>query len=597
VGREKAVVKRVAVVLTLTMGLPDVMFAGSRGGANMGSVRSVNHSGNTASNARPSGNVNYSRSGNTATRTTTVQGANGQTATGTKSVTNSGDQVTVNRNAQSSTGASASSSRSYDMNNGRVDSTSGSAQATNRYGQSANWSGSAERQGAGWSFEGSGTNRYGQNVSAQGYGARGPYGSGVVANIQGGARGNRTVAAGRYNGPIYATTLPAGARPYRYYGRPYYAYGGAYYRPYMYRGVPYYGYIPPPWGAYYTTVPVGAIALTVAGMSLLYSDGSYYQTTYVEGATQYEVVAPPAGVSLPAGTTLPADRATITIAGVTYYLYGNTFYRSVVINGAETFEVVTRPPGVITVAALPSDFVPMQAGSMIYFQSGDRYYLNYLDPSGQELYVVVDPPPNAVPAVAEAAPADQDAGAPPEAPPTPAGAPQPAFVTLTAPAGTPITVRVATEVNSGSAQPGHLFLGNLSNDLVANGRVLAPVGTRVYGKVAAAQAGTGIGGKPSLSLQLTDIEVGGYVVPLTTDPVAFSGQGTNPAKKVVGGAALGAGIGGIIDGGSGAGVGAAIGMVTGAAAASASPGNQIAIAAGTALVFRLSQPLAIDTVG
>ncbi len=154
--------------------------------------------------------------------------------------------------------------------------------------------------------------------------------------------------------------------------------------------------MPPPWGCYYTTVPVGAIALTVAGMAMLYSDGTYYQTTYVEGATQYQVVAPPAGASLPAGTSLPADRATITIAGVTYYLYGNTFYKRVVTNGKESFVVVTKPAGLVAVKALPADFEPMQAGSMVYFRSKDRYYVNYLDPSGEELYLVVDPPKGAV---------------------------------------------------------------------------------------------------------------------------------------------------------------------------------------------------------
>jgi len=52
----------------------------------------------------------------------------------------------------------------------------------------------------------------------------------------------------------------------------------------------------------------------------------------------------------------------------------------------------------------------------------------------------------------------------------------------------------------------------------------------------------------------------------------------------------------MIDGGSGAAVGAGIGAVTGVAAASASPGNQVAVAAGTALEFRLAKPLVVDIV-
>ena len=90
---------------------------------------------------------------------------------------------------------------------------------------------------------------------------------------------------------------------------------------------------------------------------------------------------------------------------MTYYLYGNTFYKRVVTNGQESFVVVTKPAGIVAVKALPEDFEPMQAGSMVYFRSKGRYYLNYLDPSGEELYLVVDAPAGAVPAVPAASPA------------------------------------------------------------------------------------------------------------------------------------------------------------------------------------------------
>jgi hypothetical protein len=575
--------------LTLLLVLPEApayaqRARGGGGGGGRGSVRSTNRA-----------TTSRTTSGNTSSRTTTAQGRGGQTATGTRNVTKSGDEVQVNRNVQSSSGASKSSQKTYEMDDGRVESVERNTQATNRYGQTASWEGKAERSGAGWEFEGEGKNRYGQKVEAEGYGARGPYGGGVVADVEGGRYGDRTVVAGgAYGGPVHAASLPYGARPYNYHGKPYYGYGGAYYRPYTYHGVPYYGHIPPPWGCYYSTVPVGAIALTVAGMAMLYSDGTYYQTTYVEGATQYQVVAPPAGASLPAGTSLPADRAAITIAGVTYYLYGNTFYKRVVANGQETFVVVTKPAGLVAVKALPEDFEPMQAGSMMYFRSKGRYYLTYLDPGGEELYVVVDPPAGAVPAVAGEPGAAPKAAA--AAAPAPAAAAKPKAVTLTARPGAPLTVRVATEVNSGTAQAGQRFQGNLDADLVADGRVMATRGTRVYGRVVATKAGTGTGGAPQLTVELTDVEVGGRVIPLSTEPVSFTGEAKKAGKKVLGAAALGAGIGGMIDGGEGAAWGAGAGAVVGVAAAKSSPGNQVAVAAGTALEFRLARPLSVDIV-
>jgi hypothetical protein len=597
-----------AVVSTLLLVLPDApVYAQRRGGgggggrsASRGSVNSVNRSapgtGGSWSNPRSSGTTSRTTTGSGSSRTTTAQTRSGETATANRNVTKSGDEVTVNRNAQSTSGASKSSQKTYEMDNGRVDSVERDVQATSRTGQTANWEGKAERSGAGWEFEGEGKNRYGQKVEAEGYGARGPYGGGVVADVEGGRYGDRTVVAGgAYGGPVHAASLPYGARPYNYHGHAYYGYGGAYYRPYMYHGVPYYGYMHPPWGCYYTTVPVGAIALTVAGMALLYSDGTYYQTTYVEGATQYQVVAPPAGASLPAGTTLPSDKTAVTISGTTYYLYGNTFYKRVVTSGQETYVVVTKPAGLVTVKALPEDFEPMEAGSTVYFRSKSRYYVAYLDPSGEELYVVVDPPAGAVPAVPAASTGAPTAAAGAASAPAPATA-KPKAITLTAPANTPVTVRVATEVSSGSAQAGQRFQGNLDSDLVADGRVLATRGTKVYGRVVAAKAGTGTGGAPQLTVELTDIEIGGRVVTLATEPVSYTGEAKKAGKKVVGAAALGAGIGGMIDGGEGAAWGAGAGAVVGVAAAKSSPGNQVAIAAGTAVEFRLTRPLAIDVV-
>ena len=595
-----------AVALTLLLVCPEApLYAqrargGGGGSRSRGSVNSVNRNpsgnGGSWSNARSSGTTTTSRTSDSASRSTTAQTRSGESVNANRNVTKSGDEVTVNRNAQSSSGASKSSQKTYEMDDGHVESVERNTQATNKYGQSASWEGKAERSGAGWEFEGEGHNKYGQKVEAEGYGARGPYGGGVVADVEGGRYGDRTVVAGRaYGGPVHAAQLPYGARPYNYHGHSYYGYGGAYYHPYYYHGAPYYHYMPPPWGCYYSTVPVGAIALTVAGMALLYSDGTYYQTTYVEGATQYQVVAPPAGASLPAGTSLPADRATITIAGVTYYLYGNTFYKRVVTNGQESFVVVTKPAGIVAVKALPADFEPMQAGSMMYFRAKDRYYLNYLDPSGEELYLVVDAPKGAVPAIpAEAAAAPKAAAG---AAPPPAPAAKPKAVTLTARAGMPVTARVATEVSSATAQAGQRFQANLEADLVADdGRVVATRGTRVYGRVVAAKAGTGTGGAPQLTVELTDIEVGGRVVALATEPVSYTAEAKKAGKKVLGGAALGAGIGGMVDGGEGAAWGAAAGAVVGVAAAKSSPGNQVAIAAGTAVEFRLARPLSVEIV-
>jgi hypothetical protein len=590
----------VATVAVLTLGLvlPDSdAFARGRGGRARGSVRSVNRNpggGGSWSGPRSQGTTTQTRSGDSSYRSTSVEGRGGQSATGTRDVTRDGDTLTVDRQVQGNEGGSASKQKEYEFDDGRLDSVERDVQATDRYGRSADYEGKAEREGYGWEFDGEGHNRWGQKVEADGYGARGYYGSGVVADVEGGRYGDRTVVAGRtYGGPGWATQLPYGARPYTYWGRPYYGYGGHYYRPYTYGGVAHYCYIPPPYGVYYPAAPVGAIALTVVGASLLYSDGAYYKETYVDGATQYQVVPAPEGATIP-GTALPADRATVTVGGVTYYFYGNTFYKRVVTDGKESFVAVTKPAGVITVEALPPEFEPVTAGSLTYFQAKGRYYLTYLTPKGDELYLVVDPPPAG--AVAAASPGPPAAPGTPAATTTGAAAPQPVYSTLTVPAGTTLLVRVTSEISSGSAKNGDLFQGYLEQDAVVQGRLVAARGAKAWGRVVEAKSGTGLGADPALGLQLTDIDVGGHVVAVTTETQAFTAEGKKPAKKIIGGAALGAGIGAIIDGGEGAAWGAGVGAVAGTAAAAGSSGNQVAVGAGTALEFRLAQPVSIDVL-
>ena len=458
--------------------------------------------------------------------------------------------------------------------------------------------GKAEREGAGWEFEGEGKNRAGQDVEVDGYGARGYYGSGVVADVEGGRYGNRTVVAGKpYGGPARIQQLPYGSRPYTYWGRPYYAHGGIYYRPYTVHGVVYYGHIHPPYYVYYPQPPVGAIVVTVAAVSLMYAEGTYYKKTTSGGTTQYQVVPAPAGASIP-GTALPPDRASITISGQKYCLYGNTFYRSVTTNGMTSFVSITKPAGVVTVKALPPDFDAVTVGSLTYFQVPGRYYVMYLDPSGEELYVVVDPPP-APPATAAAprqssgqAPAAAGAQAAPQA--TAVKAPvAPARLDLTVAPGTKIPILMSADLSSESAKAGQRFTAYLASDLLVSGRLVAAKGARVSGRVSEAKSGTGTGGDPVLAMQLTDIETGGYVFAMETADVRLTAKGKNPTKKIAGGALLGAGIGAIVGGGEGAAIGAAAGAGGGLAVAAASDGNQVVAASGSTIEFQLTKPLTL----
>ena len=165
---------------------------------------------------------------------------------------------------------------------------------------------------------------------------------------------------------------------------------------------------------------------------------------------------------------------------------------------------------------------------------------------------------------------------------------------LEAPAGTVLVVRLAAEVSSATAQVGNRFQGFLDQDLAANGRMIAPHGTKVYGAVSAVDSGSKMKGQPTLSVTLTDMQVGGRVMSIKTQPVSAKGGTASGAKKMVGGAAIGATIGAIAGGGEGAAIGAAVGTGVGGAAAAASSVKPAVIPAQTPEAFTLAVPLQVE---
>ena len=288
-----------------------------------------------------------------------------------------------------------------DADNREIDKTT---TATTAWGESGTRSREVEGHGGYATIEGSARTSTGRSASGEGVAGRTYYGQPAVAGTvntkyngtysAAAARtpygGWNTAAAGPYGGRV-TTTLPSGYRTSTYYGRPYYTYGGAYYRPYTYGGVHYYYPVPPPYYSYYSYPPPGATILMIAGVKYLVSqDGSYCkQTTTSDGKTAYQAVPAPQGAAM---ATLPATRVLVTVAGTTYYLSANAFYRRVMNGAQESFVVVTAPAGVVFVAALPANFEVVQLNTM-YFKAGGRYYVPYLSPDGAEMYVMVDTPP------------------------------------------------------------------------------------------------------------------------------------------------------------------------------------------------------------
>ena len=170
---------------------------------------------------------------------------------------------------------------------------------------------------------------------------------------------------------------------------------------------------------------------------------------------------------------------------------------------------------------------------------------------------------------------------------------------ITVPAGTRILIRTVDAIDSSKQKTGFRFTATLETNLQAEDMVIAPRGTTLYGRLAEASSAGRMSGSSELSLELTDIVINGTAYPLLTSTyeVKGKGEGGNTAKKVVGGAGLGALIGGIAGGGKGAGIGAAAGAGLGTAVSASKKGQQLQIPSETLIEFRLQQPVSLPVAG
>ena len=166
---------------------------------------------------------------------------------------------------------------------------------------------------------------------------------------------------------------------------------------------------------------------------------------------------------------------------------------------------------------------------------------------------------------------------------------------VTVPAGTRILIRMIDSIDTTKQKAGYRFTASLETNLQVDDIVVAQRGTTVYGRLASASSAGRMSGSSELTLELTDLVINGTAYPLLTSEYSIrgSGEGSKTAKKVIGGAGLGALIGGIAGGGKGAGIGVLAGAAGGTALAASKKGQQLSIPSETLLEFRLAQPVSL----
>lgn len=156
---------------------------------------------------------------------------------------------------------------------------------------------------------------------------------------------------------------------------------------------------------------------------------------------------------------------------------------------------------------------------------------------------------------------------------------------VTIPEGTRLMVKLDKPISTAQHKKGAVITAVLDIDLVVDGKVIAPKGSQVYGKVIESRGGRVLGGQ-KLVVQFTDLMINNQLTPILTDPVGVeTGQG-NTVKKVGAGALIGSAFGGSKGAGQGA-------LIAGGLAVLGARGNHIQIPAGTIAEIPLRAPAVV----
>jgi hypothetical protein len=171
-------------------------------------------------------------------------------------------------------------------------------------------------------------------------------------------------------------------------------------------------------------------------------------------------------------------------------------------------------------------------------------------------------------------------------------------VVVTIPASALLRMRINQTLTSASAKPGDRFDGIVVNDVVADGAVAIPRGAAVQGTVVDAKKSGALAGRGELTLQLTQVTLGGVSTPIVSDVWGRTtgDKAVQSVNSTVAGGAIGALLGAVAGGGRGAAIGAGVGGALGLGSAAASGGGQVFVPSEGLLTFHLAQAATVSTV-
>ena len=182
----------------------------------------------------------------------------------------------------------------------------------------------------------------------------------------------------------------------------------------------------------------------------------------------------------------------------------------------------------------------------------------------------------------------------------PAGAPPPSrevpeYREVVIPAGTVLSLTLASSVASDSSQVEDAVHATLREVMPLEGASVLPVGVELVGRVTDVERSGRVKGRARVAIRFTMLKYEGDEYDLRTEAVERVAAATKgeDATKIGIGAGAGAALGAILGGGSGAAKGAAIGAAAGTGAVLATHGEEVRLDPGEAVDTRLTAPLSI----
>jgi len=173
----------------------------------------------------------------------------------------------------------------------------------------------------------------------------------------------------------------------------------------------------------------------------------------------------------------------------------------------------------------------------------------------------------------------------------------PQFQEVVLPAASVMGLEVETAISSERARVEDRVDAKVTRDVMADGHVAIPAGSRVIGSVTLVDRGGKVKQPARLGVRFhTLVLADGREVSLRTEPIYREGESpaSDSARKIGGAAVGGAILGAIIGGGKGAVIGGATGAAGGTAVVMAGDRNAATLAPGTVVNVRLAAPATIE---